>query len=499
MTASSSTPQKTARTGAGKTPEGYHRGLGKRQIQMISLGGAIGTGLFLGAGSRLQAVGPSLALVYLVCGIFAFLMLRALGELVMYRPSSGSFVSYTQEFLGPRASYVAGCMAFFNWAVTGIVDITAVAMYMHFWPSFTAVPQWVFALMALLLVTGMNLTGVKWFGELEFWLSLVKVVALGGFLVLAIIVLAMRVPVDGHTTGLHLVTENGGLFPHGFLPALVLIQGVIFAYASIELIGTAAGECNDVRSVLPQAINNVIWRIAIFYVGTITLLVLLLPWTSYQAGVSPFVTFFSKLGVPGIDSIMNIVVLTAALSSLNSGLYSTGRVLRALALDGSAPRYLKSMNSQSVPSAAILSTVAIYLVGVVLNYYLPSKIFEIMLSMASLGILSTWTFIVLCQMQLRKKIRKGEIAPTSFPMPGAPFTSWITLAFFVGVIGLMAFDYPIGSFTVAGIPVLVLVLALGWRALRNTPPHEPVPQTVPSVVLTEDLIDAHNPSQTNTP
>lgn len=494
MTASPTSDGHAPANAGARTEDGYHRGLGKRQIQMISLGGAIGTGLFLGAGSRLQAVGPSLALVYLVCGVFAFLMLRALGELVMYRPTSGSFVSYTREFLGPKASYVAGTMAFFNWAVTGIVDITAVALYMRFWPVFSSVPQWLFALLALVLITGMNLTGVKWFGELEFWLSLVKVLALGGFLVIALVILALRYPVDGHTTGLHLITENGGMFPHGFLPALVLVQGVVFAYASIELIGTAAGECEDVKSVLPQAINNVIWRIAIFYVGTITLLVLLLPWNTYQAGVSPFVTFLSKLGVPGIDSVMNVVVLTAALSSLNSGLYSTGRVLRALALDGAAPRYLARMNKQAVPSAAILSTVAIYLVGVVLNYFIPSQIFEIMLSLASLGILSTWCFIVLCQVQLRKKIRCGEIAPTSFPMPGAPFTSWLALAFFIGIVGLMAFDYPTGTATICAIPLLALALAWGWRRIRSAPEHDAVPQTVPSVVLTEDFLVPHEGS-----
>lgn len=419
----------------GQTTEGYRQGLGKRQIQMISVGGAIGTGLFLGAGSRLQAVGPSLAIVYLVCGVFSFLMLRALGELVMYRPTSGSFVSYAQEFLGSRASYVAGALSFFSWAMTGIVDITAVALYMHFWGVFAVVPQWVMALMALVVITCMNLIGVKWFGEMEFWFSIIKIAALLAFLVVGTAILGLRVPVDGHSTGIQLITEHGGLFPHGMLPALVLIQGVVFAYYGIEMIGTAAGECKNAREVLPSAINNVIWRIMIFYVGTVTLLVLLLPWSAYQAGVSPFVTFFSRLGVPGVDSLMNIVVLTAALSSLNSGLYSTGRVLRALALNGTAPRYLAHMNKQAVPAAAILTTVAIYLVGVGLNYLLPSQIFEIVLNMASIGIVSTWCFIVLCQIKLRQAIRAGRIAPTGFAMPGAPVTAWLTIAFFISILG----------------------------------------------------------------
>lgn len=468
-----------------QTSEGYKQALGKRQIQMISIGGAIGTGLFLGAGSRLQAVGPSLAIVYLVCGIFSFLMLRALGELVMYRPTSGSFVSYALEFLGPRASYVAGALSFFSWAMTGIVDITAIALYMHFWGVFAAVPQWVMALMALMVITSMNLIGVKWFGEMEFWFSLIKVAALLIFLVVGSAVLGLRVPIDGHTTGLQLITEHGGLFPHGALPALALMQGVVFAYFGIEMIGTAAGECQNVREILPSAINNVIWRIIIFYVGTVTLLVLLLPWSSYQAGISPFVTFFSKLGVPGVDSLMNIVVLTAALSSLNSGLYSTGRVLRALALNGSAPRYLTRMNKQSVPAAAILTTVAIYLVGVGLNYLLPSQIFEIVLNMASLGIISTWCFILLCQIKLRQAIKAGRIAPTGFAMPGAPFTSWLSIVFFLCILLLMALDYPTGTMSIAAIPLLALVLLIGWKT-SNQKPHDIVPQTLSSVELTDD-------------
>nr|WP_238332867.1 amino acid permease [Acetobacter sp. DmW_136] len=468
-----------------KNNHGYVQALGRRQIQMISLGGAIGTGLFLGAAGRLADVGPSLAIIYAICGFFSFMILRALGELVMYRPTSGSFVSYALEFLGPKASYIAGAMSFFNWAMTGIVDITAVALYMHFWGIFQSVPQWVMALLALSVITSMNLIGVKWFAEMEFWFSLIKILALVLFLAVASIILGLRVPVDGHTTGIPVIIKNGGIFPHGILPAFALMQGVVFAYSGIEMIGTAAGECRNAREILPSAINSVIWRIIIFYVGTITLLVMLLPWSAYQAGTSPFVTFFQKLGVPGMDSVMNIVVLTAALSSLNSGLYSTGRVLRALSLNGSAPRYLARMNRQSVPAAAILTTVSVYMFGIVLNYLLPTQIFEIMLNMASLGIISTWCVILLCQIRLRQAIVAGRIEPTTFAMPGAPFTAWVTLVFLLSIIGLMVLDYPIGTYSVCAIPILVFLLVVGWRLA----PHRPlavVPQTWNSVELTDD-------------
>ena len=446
---------------------GYNKAMGNRQVQMIAIGGAIGTGLFLGAGARLQMAGPALALVYLVCGIFSFFILRALGELVLHRPSSGSFVSYAREFLGEKASYVAGWMYFVNWAMTGIVDITAVALYMHYWGAFGDVPQWVFALAALAIVGTMNMIGVKWFAEMEFWFALIKVVAIVVFLIVGVVFLGSGKPLDGNATGFHLITDNGGLFPHGLLPALVLVQGVVFAFASIELVGTAAGECKDPKTMLPKAINSVIWRIGLFYVGSVVLLVMLLPWNAYQAGESPFVTFFSKLGVPYVGSIMNIVVLSAALSSLNSGLYSTGRILRSMSMGGSAPAFMSKMSSHKVPWAGILVTIGVYVIGVVLNYYVPSQVFEIVLNIASLGIISSWGFIVVCQMRLRKAIKEGKAEDVSFKLPGAPFTSWLTLLFLASVLVLMAFDYPNGTWTIASVPLIAVVLVLGWFGVRK--------------------------------
>ncbi len=467
---------------------GYHKTLGNRQVQMIAIGGAIGTGLFLGAGARLQIAGPSLAIVYLVCGVFSFLILRALGELVLHRPSSGSFVSYAREFLGEKASFVAGWMYFLNWAMTGIVDITAVALYMHYWDALADLPQWVSALGALVIVGSMNLVGVKWFAEMEFWFALVKVAAISLFLIVGTLFLGSGLEVAGNTTGMHLITENGGLFPNGLLPALVLVQGVVFAFAGVELVGTAAGECSDAKKILPRAINSVIWRIALFYVGSVALLVCLLPWTAYKAGESPFVTFFAALGVPGIGTAMNIVVLTAALSSLNSGLYSTGRVLRALAQGGSAPQFLSRMNAQAVPYAGILVTLAIYVFGVVLNYLVPSSVFEIVLNIASLGILSTWGFIIVCQMMFRRAVERGEVEDVSFKMPGAPVTSWLTLAFLLGVLVLMAFDYPNGTYTVSAVPFVALLLWGGWRWVNKTQ-QTMMPTTMPSVMLTQNILE----------
>jgi L-asparagine permease len=208
---------------------GYSKDLKARHINMIAIGGAIGTGLFLGAGGRLHDAGPALALAYLVCGVFAFFVVRALGELVVYRPSSGSFVSYAREFLGEKGAYVAGWMYFVNWSTTGIADITAVALYTHYWSMFSDVPQWVLALAALAVVLVVNLISVKYFGEMEFWFAIIKVATLVAFMLVGIFLLVSRHEVGGTTPGLSVITDNGGFLPHGVLPVVLVMQGVVFA------------------------------------------------------------------------------------------------------------------------------------------------------------------------------------------------------------------------------------------------------------------------------
>lgn len=447
---------------------GYKKQLKPRHVQMIAMGGAIGTGLFLGAGGRLQSAGPALAITYLVCGIFAFFIMRALGELVMHRPVCGSFASYAREFLGERASFVAGWMYYLVWAAGGIVDITAIAIYAKYWPLFADTPQWIIALGALAIVTIINMIGVKLFGEMEFWFSIIKVGAITIFLLVGTYLLASGNGVGGVLPGLHLITNHGGYFPHGILPAILIIQGVVFAYASIELVGVAAGETMEPRKVLPKAINSVMWRIALFYIGSIVLLVTLLPWTAYSGNESPFVTFFSKLGIPYVSDIMNFVVLTAALSSLNSGLYSTGRVLRSLALGGSAPGFVAKMNSNGVPYGGILLTVCVNALGVPLNYVVPTQAFEIVLNVASLGVIGTWAVIVMCQICFRRAVSRGKLADVDFRMPGAPVTSWLTLVFLFGVLVLQMFDYPNGTWTIAMIPVLAVIFSIGWKMTRRS-------------------------------
>ncbi|WP_262001247.1 amino acid permease [Microbacterium sp. Mcb102] len=449
---------------------GYRTALKPRHLQMIALGGAIGTGLFMGAGGRLHSAGPLLAVSYLVCGVFAFFILRALGELVIHRPSSGSFISYAREFYGEKLAFAAGWLYLLNWGMVAIVDSTAVALYVHYWSVFDVLPQWLLALIALIVVVGLNLVSVRLFGEMEFWFSIVKVAALTLFLVLGIVFLAAGWKTDQGATGLAMLAEHNGFMPEGVLPAVIVMQGVVFAYASIELVGTAAGETENPEKLMPRAVNSVILRIGVFYVASVLLLALLLPYTVYQAGESPFVTFFSHVGGPEVGavagSIMNFVVITAAVSGLNAGLYSTGRVFHSLAASGAAPAVAGRMSKRGVPVAGIVFTGLFALGGVLLNAVVPDDAFEIVLNMSALGIIAAWATIILCQLQLHRLAKQGRLERPAFRLFGAPFTSYLTLAFLATVIVLMAFDYPTGTWTVASLIVIIPALIAGWLVAR---------------------------------
>ncbi|WIX88869.1 amino acid permease [Amycolatopsis sp. DG1A-15b] len=463
------TEQTLTATTAGTTDAGdagYSKALKSRHVNMIAIGGAIGTGLFLGAGGRLAQAGPALAIVYGVCGLFAFFVVRALGELILYRPSSGAFVSYAREFMGEKGAYVAGWMHFLNWSTTGIADITAIALYAHFWSFFSPIPQWVLALIALAVVLTLNMVSVKLFGEMEFWFAIIKVAALVLFMVIGIFLLVTQTPIDGVAGGPQLIADHGGIFPSGLLPMVLIVQGVVFAYASVELVGVAAGETENPEKIMPKAINSIMWRILVFYVGSVVLLAMLLPWSSYTKDQSPFVTVLSHLGVPAADSVMNLVVLTAALSSLNSGLYSTGRILRSMAVAGSAPKFTGVMNRNHVPYGGILLTAAVCVLGVGLNYLVPKEAFDIVLNFAAIGILATWAIIVLCHLLFVRKAKRDGLERPSFRLPFSPYTEIATLVFLAAVVVLMGFDET-GRITLLALPAILIALVVGWFGVRK--------------------------------
>ncbi|MFD6387546.1 amino acid permease, partial [Streptomyces nigra] len=332
----------------GAPEEGYERGLGSRQVQMIAIGGAIGVGLFMGAGANIAKAGPSIILMYALAGVVIFFIMRALGELLLYRPVSGSFAEYAREFLGPFFGFVTGWTYWLMWVVTGMAELTAAAIYVHFW--FPEIPQWVSALVFLVVLFGVNLISVKIFGEVEFWFSMVKVTAIIGMIVIGLGVLTLGFSDAGDTAAASNLWSHGGFFPNGIGSSLMTLQGVMFAYLAVELVGVTAGESENPEKTLPKAINTLPWRIIVFYVGALLVILSVVKWTEFSAGESPFVHAFGKIGIPLAAGIVNFVVLTAALSSCNSGMYSTGRMLRDLASNSEAPQAFGRLNRRKTPA-----------------------------------------------------------------------------------------------------------------------------------------------------
>ncbi|MFE1576953.1 amino acid permease [Streptomyces fradiae] len=447
--------------------EGYQRGLGARQIQMIAIGGAIGTGLFLGAGKAISKAGPSLILAYAVAGLVIFFIMRALGELLMYRPVSGSFSEYAREFIGPFAGFVTGWTYWLFWVVTGITEVTAAATYMTYWWD---IPQWISALVFTVVLYGANLISVKLFGELEFWFSMVKVTAIVGMILICAGILTLGFSDAGDTASVTHLWAHGGFFPQGIGGTVVTLQIVMFAFMAVELVGVTAGESKDPETTLPKAINTVPWRIAVFYVGALVMILSVVPWTHFKPGVSPFVAAFEQMGLGVGAAIVNFVVLTAALSSCNSGMYSTGRMLRDLALNGQGPRLFTRLTKSGTPLLGTTFSAALMLVGVWINYQWPGDAFEKVVSFATISGMWAWIMILISQIRYRAKADRGELPQSPFKAPGAPYTSWFALLFIFGVIVLMALDTE-ARVSLYCAPIWALILGVSYRMLRSRDPE----------------------------
>ncbi|MGX1130993.1 AAT family amino acid transporter [Streptomyces glaucescens] len=447
--------------------EGYERGLGSRQIQMIAIGGAIGTGLFLGAGKGISKAGPSLILAYAVAGLVIFFIMRALGELLMYRPVSGSFSEYAREFIGPFAGFVTGWTYWLFWVVTGITEVTAAAAYMQYWWD---IPQWVSALIFTIVLYGANLISVKLFGELEFWFSMVKVTAIIGMILICLGILTLGFSDAGDTASVTHLWSDGGFFPHGVGESLMTLQMVMFAFLAVELVGVTAGESKDPKTVLPKAINTVPWRIAVFYVGALIMILSVVPWTHFQPGVSPFVAAFEKMGLAAGAGIVNFVVLTAALSSCNSGMYSTGRMLRDLALNHQGPKVFTKLTANGLPLVGTTFSAALMMVGVWINYQWPGKAFDYVVSFATISGMWAWIMILVSQIRYRAKADRGELPRSEFRAPGAPFTSWFALAFIAMVIVFMGIDKD-ARISLYCAPLWALILGVSYWLLKRRNPE----------------------------
>jgi amino acid transporter, AAT family len=411
------------------------RNLHNRHIQLIALGGTIGVGLFLGSAQAIHNAGPGLLLTYVVGGTAILFIMRALGELLTYRPVAGSFATYADEFCGPFAGFVTGWSYWFMWIATVMAEITAIGVYVRFWLPW--MPQWLPPLAALIVLYGANLFAVRVFGELEFWFALIKIVTILALILAGLAVIFFHFGDFGSQASFSNLWTHGGFMPFGMLGVLLTLQIVMFAYSGVELIGVTAGEAENPAVVLPRATNGIIFRILLFYIGALVVIMALVPWNQLSPDTSPFVFVFQKLGIPAAASIINAVVITAAASSCNSGIFSTGRMLYSLACRGQSPRVFASVNRQNVPAAAIHASAAVMLVGVFLNYEVPAHVFTWVTSIVLIGTLLPWGMIMAAHLGYRRAVREGRAAASSFRMPGAPVVNYLVIAFLLFVTAML--------------------------------------------------------------
>ncbi|MFE6861378.1 amino acid permease [Nocardia sp. NPDC057668] len=438
--------------GSATTDEGYARGLSPRTIQMIAIGGAIGTGLFYGAGGAIEQAGPALILAYLAAGLAIFVIMRALGELLTYRPVAGSFAEYANEFLGRFAGYATGWTYWAVWVATCMAEITVAGKYVQYWFD---IPQWVTALVVLGIMFLANMVSVRLFGEGEFWFSAIKVTAIIAMILIGLGVLIFHFGQATNPTVANL-WNDGGVFPNGFGQTLLVLQIVLFAYVGVELVGVTAGEARDPKNTLRKAINTLPFRIGLFYIGALVIIMSVSSWRTFHAGRSPFVEVFEQIGIPGAAAIINFVLLTAALSSCNSGIYSTGRMLRSLAQREEAPARLGALSSRSVPAAGIALSAAVMVIGVGVNYFSPDKAFAYITSVSTIGIIFVWGMILVCHFLYRARVRRGLLPASDYRLPGAPVTTALALGFLLLVVVLL-------FFTEAG--RTAIIVGVVWGAL----------------------------------
>ena len=449
------------------------RELGERHIRLMALGACIGVGLFLGSAKAIEMAGPAIMLSYIIGGLAILVIMRALGEMAVHNPVAGSFSRYAQDYLGPLAGFLTGWNYWFLWLVTCVAEITAVAVYMGVW--FPDTPRWIWALAALLSMGTINLIAVKAFGEFEFWFALIKIVTIIAMVVGGVGVIAFGFGNDGVALGISNLWAHDGFMPNGVQGVLMSLQMVMFAYLGVEMIGLTAGEAKNPQKTIPSAIGSVFWRILLFYVGALFVILSIYPWNEIGTQGSPFVMTFERLGIKTAAGIINFVVITAALSSCNGGIFSTGRMLYSLAQNGQAPAAFASTASNGVPRKALLLSIFALLLGVLLNYLVPEKVFVWVTSIATFGAIWTWVMILLAQLKFRKSLSPAECKALKYRMWLYPVSSYLALAFLVLVVGLMAY-FPDTRIALYVGPVFLVFLTLVFYAfkLQPTPVKEPV-------------------------
>ena len=445
--------QSTARTST-RPASSITRGLNARHIHFIALGSAIGTGLFYGSAGAIQAAGPSVLLVYLLGGVVVYFMLRALGEMAVALPVSGSFAEYTREHLGGWAGYITGWMYAFEMMIVCLADLTAIGAYMKFW--FPQSDAWVWVAVTLLIVGAANLASSRWFGELEFGFTIVKVAAVVAMIAGGALILIFGLGNGAHNVGIDNLWNDGGFFPNGaggMVSAFIL---VLFAFGGTEIIGVNAGDAEHPEKHIPQAVNTVPVRILLFYVLTIFVIVTINPWRTITGEESPFVQIFSSLGVNWAATLLNVVVITAALSAINSDLFGAGRVMTGMAKRGLAPRFMAKV-SRGVPVATVGTLIAVLIIGVSLNYFIPESLFSKIAALATFATIFVWLMILLAHVASRRGMSKQDVAKLAFPVPFWPYGQYFSIAFILFTFGIMAWEKEYWSALAAGAGFVVIM------------------------------------------
>ncbi|MDF0605342.1 amino acid permease [Neisseriaceae bacterium TC5R-5] len=434
------------------------RGLKNRHIQLIALGSAVGTGLFMGSGSILQLAGPSIILGYAVGGLIAFLIMRQLGEMIAQEPVAGSFSHFAYRYWGKFAGFLSGWNYWVLYVLVSMAELTAVGKYIQYW--WPHVPAWLSVLICFLSINAINLTNVKVYGETEFWFALIKIVAVsamiafGGYLLLS--------GHGGPQASVSNLWRDGGFFPHGFHGFFMSLAIIMFSFGGLELIGMTAAETDNPQKTIPKAVNQIIYRILIFYIGSLLVLLSLYPWSKVATGGSPFVMIFEQIGASLTANLLNFVVLTAALSVYNSCVYANSRMLYALAKQGNAPKRLMRLDTRGVPVTATLVSALATFTCVILNYVLPDKALGILMSLVVSALVLNWAIISLTHL----KFRQAKTTETMvFKALLSPFSNWLCLGFVVMILGILLFT-PGAAISVYVLPVWLLLLWLGYRCKR---------------------------------
>ncbi|MHC3388188.1 amino acid permease [Streptomyces lavendulocolor] len=451
----------TGEPGTPQSSDGLKAGLKNRHLSMIAIGGVIGAGLFVGSSGGIAKAGPAILVSYLLVGAMVVFVMRMLGEMAAASPNSGSFSAYADRALGRWAGFSIGWLYWFFWVVVLAVEATAGAVILEGW--IPAVPQWAWALIVMVVLTATNLVSVSSYGEFEFWFAGIKVVAIGAFVVIGMLAVFGFLPgSDNPGAGLAHLTDAGGFMPNGAGAILTGVLMVVFSFMGSEIVTLAAGESEDPRRAVTKATNSVIWRIAVFYLGSIFVVLTLLPWNDKSiVEKGSYVAALDSIGIPHAGQIMNVIVLTAVLSCLNSGLYTASRMAFSLGERGDAPKAFAKANAKGVPTAAILASVAFGFAAVYFNYAFKDTVFDFLLSSSGAVALFVWLVICFTQLRMRGILMREVPEKVTVKMWLFPYLTWATAAMITFVLAYMVYDKDNREVVLLSTLVAAVVVAVG--------------------------------------